>query len=84
MQEHLGLDKGTGEMREGSRVKKDFPVEMTFKLTLKDEGSLMGRQSGKGKVTACGKADTSEKAGQVQRPHVRAAEEGEMAGGAGG
>lgn len=84
MQEHLGLDKGTGEMSEGSRVKKDFPVEMTFKLTLKDEGALMGSQSGQGKGTGCGEADTSETAGQDQRPRVTAAEEEETSGGSGG
>lgn len=35
----------------------------------------MGGQSAEGKGTACGKAKTREKAGQVQRPCIRATEE---------
>lgn len=35
----------------------------------------MGRESGEGKGTACGKVETREKGGQVQKPCVREAEE---------
>lgn len=67
---------GTGETSEGSRVMKDFPEEMTFKLTFEGRKALMGRPSGEGKGRAFGKAETSQKAGQVQRPCVREAENG--------
>lgn len=63
---------GTGlGASEGSRVRKDFSVEMTFELIWPLKQHWWG-QSGQGKGTACGKAE----AGQVQGPCVRVAEEG--------
>lgn len=73
---HLALDGGTGAVREGSRVRKDFPVEMTLELVSGGRRGIDGGPSGEGKRTACGKAEESEKVGQVQRPRVRATEGG--------